>query len=77
LGGGKWGFSIAQGHLVQDYDPDPAQLDRVLGGWQVAIQGGYYAGGSISAVDFGPIPVQYGFTWPGWAFSLGYAWRVR
>jgi len=78
LGGGKWGFSIAQGHLVQDYDPDPAQLDRVLGGWQVAIQGGYYAGGSISAVDFGPVPVQYGLVIPpGLAFSIGYSWQLR
>jgi len=78
LGGGKWGFSIAQGHLVQDYDPDPPQLDRVLGGWQVAIQGGYYAGGSISAVDFGPVPVQYGLVIPpGLAFSIGYSWQLR
>ena len=78
LGGGKWDFSIAQGHLVQDYDPDPPQLDRVLGGWQVAIQGGYYAGGSISAVDFGPVPVQYGLVIPpGLAFSIGYSWQLR
>ncbi len=77
LGVGRWGFGITQGNLVQDYDPDPAQLNRALGGFQMALQGGYYVGGSISAVDFGPIPVQYGFSWPGLALSFGYAWRVR
>lgn len=77
LGVGKGGGSITQGHLLQDYDPDQAQLDRALSGWQVSLQGGYYLGGGISVVDFGPIPVQYGFTTRGLALSLGYAWRVR
>jgi len=77
LGGGRVGGSITQGHLLQDYDPDPAQLDRALGGFQVALQGGYYVGGSISATDLGPIPVQYGFATRGIALSFGYTWRVR
>ncbi len=78
LGGGKMGVSVTQGHLMQDYDPDPAQLERVLGGWQVTLQGGAFLGGSVSSVDLGPIPVQYGLTLPlGWAFSFGYSWRLR
>jgi len=78
VGVGRWGISITQGHLIQDYDPDPGQLDRSLDGSQVALQVGYYWGGGLGVVNSGPTPVQYEFVLPpGGAVSFGYAWRVR
>jgi len=77
LGVGKFGFSITQGNLVQDYSPDPGQLTQTIAGWGVSLQGGYHSGGGISVVDIGPTPVEYGYSSPGISGSVGCTWRVR
>ena len=77
IGVGRWGGSVIQGHLLQDYDPNQGQLKWALTGSQVALQVGYYIGGGISPTDLGSLPMQYGFSWPGFSLSIGYSWQIR
>jgi len=75
LGAGGVDFSITQGNLCTDYVPYQAQIQQELSGWGASLQGGYFSGGGVSFTD-GPLPVQYGFSLPGVAISIGYSWQV-
>jgi RHS repeat-associated protein len=69
-------LGVTRGNLPQDYTPDQGQIDHAIGGWGVSVQGGFFAGGGISATDYGPVPVQYGYMHPGLGVSVGYSWQV-